>query len=118
MGTLKEKVALVTGGTTGIGLASARLFAAEGASVTVTGSNPHTLELARAELRGIADVVASDAGSSADIERLARDIRVRAGGKGGGENDDRKSRGGPVQHHLLQTVRIRCGRAQVGRRAT
>ena len=80
MDKLKEKVALITGGTTGIGRASAQLFAAEGARVTVTSNDPHTLELARAELRGIADVVASDAGSSADIEGLARD--VRAGGKG------------------------------------
>jgi NAD(P)-dependent dehydrogenase (short-subunit alcohol dehydrogenase family) len=80
MDKLKEKVALITGGTTGIGRASAQLFAGEGARVTVTSNDPHTLELARSELRGIAEVVASDAGSSADIERLARD--VRAGGKG------------------------------------
>jgi NAD(P)-dependent dehydrogenase (short-subunit alcohol dehydrogenase family) len=80
MDKLKEKVALITGGTTGIGRASAQLFADEGARVTVTSNDAHTLELARAELRGIADVVASDAGSSADIERLARDVRV--GGKG------------------------------------
>jgi NAD(P)-dependent dehydrogenase (short-subunit alcohol dehydrogenase family) len=80
MGKLKEKAALITGGTTGIGRVTAQLFAAEGARVTVTGTNPSTLERARAELRGIADVVGSDAGSSADIERLARDIRT--GGKG------------------------------------
>jgi NAD(P)-dependent dehydrogenase (short-subunit alcohol dehydrogenase family) len=72
MGKLENKVVVITGGTTGIGLAAARLFATEGAKVTVTGSNPKTLEVARAELRGVAEVVASDAGSSADIEKLAR----------------------------------------------
>jgi NAD(P)-dependent dehydrogenase (short-subunit alcohol dehydrogenase family) len=72
MGKLENKVVVITGGTTGIGFAAARLFAAEGAKVTVTGSNPKTLEVARAELRGVAEVVASDAGSSADIEKLAR----------------------------------------------
>ncbi|HVK64095.1 MAG TPA: SDR family NAD(P)-dependent oxidoreductase, partial [Polyangium sp.] len=64
MGKLQNKVVLVTGGTTGIGLAAARLFAAEGAKVTVTGSNPQTIEAARKELQGIAEVVISDAGSS------------------------------------------------------
>jgi NAD(P)-dependent dehydrogenase (short-subunit alcohol dehydrogenase family) len=77
MGKLDNKVAIITGGTTGIGLAAARLFAAEGAKVTVTGSNPKTLEAARAELAGIADVVASDAGSSADIVKLARAFEAK-----------------------------------------
>jgi NAD(P)-dependent dehydrogenase (short-subunit alcohol dehydrogenase family) len=72
MGKLANKVAIITGGTTGIGLATARLFAAEGAKVTATGTNPKTLEVARSELAGIAEVVASDAGSGADIEALAR----------------------------------------------
>jgi NAD(P)-dependent dehydrogenase (short-subunit alcohol dehydrogenase family) len=72
MGKLENKVVVITGGTTGIGLAAARLFAAEGAKVTVTGSNPKTLEAARSELRGVAEVVASDAGSDEDIAKLAR----------------------------------------------
>jgi NAD(P)-dependent dehydrogenase (short-subunit alcohol dehydrogenase family) len=72
MGKLENKVVLITGGTTGIGLAAARLFAAEGGKVTVTGSNPKTLAAARDELRGVAEVVASDAGSADDIAALAR----------------------------------------------
>jgi NAD(P)-dependent dehydrogenase (short-subunit alcohol dehydrogenase family) len=67
---LKGKTALVTGGTTGIGLATARLFHAEGARVIVTGKNPATLDAARARLRGIAEVVQSDSADDADVEEL------------------------------------------------
>jgi len=80
MAKLSNKVVLITGGTTGIGLAAAKLFAAEGARVTVTGTNPKSLEAARLELAGVAEVVASDAGSSADIKALAE--RFAAAGSG------------------------------------
>ncbi len=80
MGKLENKIAVITGGTTGIGLAAARVFVADGAKVTVTDTNPNTLEAARRELRGVAEVVASDAGSSEDIDQLAR--RFEPGGSG------------------------------------
>ena len=67
---LQDKHVLITGGTTGMGLAAAMLFADEGARVTVTGSNPTTLEAARLELGERVRVVASDAGSSAEIQTL------------------------------------------------
>jgi NAD(P)-dependent dehydrogenase (short-subunit alcohol dehydrogenase family) len=67
---LEGKIALVTGGTTGIGLATARLFHAEGAHVVVTGRNPATLDAARASLSGIAEVVESDSGGAADVSEL------------------------------------------------
>jgi NAD(P)-dependent dehydrogenase (short-subunit alcohol dehydrogenase family) len=70
MGKLSGKVALITGGTTGIGLATARLFAQEGATVIVTGRNPNTVEAARKELGRSATVVASDAGDGAQIREL------------------------------------------------
>jgi NAD(P)-dependent dehydrogenase (short-subunit alcohol dehydrogenase family) len=76
---LENKVAVITGGTTGIGLATAKLFAEEGANVTVTGTNPATLATARAELQGIANVIASDAGSADEIERLAGTIAKEHG---------------------------------------
>jgi NAD(P)-dependent dehydrogenase (short-subunit alcohol dehydrogenase family) len=50
MDRLKGKRALITGGTSGIGLETARQFLAEGARVAVTGTNPETLEAARKEL--------------------------------------------------------------------
>jgi len=67
---LENKVALITGGTTGIGLATAKRFAAEGARVVVTGRNRETLEAARKELGDRAEVVESDAGDEKQIAQL------------------------------------------------
>src|SRR5260221_12633590 len=50
MNRLKDKRALITGGTSGIGLETARQFLNEGARVALTGTNPATLEAARQEL--------------------------------------------------------------------
>ena len=47
---LKNKVAIITGGTTGIGFATAKRFVDEGATVILTGQNPKTLETAKSEL--------------------------------------------------------------------
>lgn len=57
---MKNQIFLITGGTTGIGLATAQLLQAEGARVIVTGRNPETLAAARATLGTAALVLASD----------------------------------------------------------
>ena len=67
---LKNKVAVITGGTTGIGFATAKRFIDEGATVVLTGTNPKSLEAARAELDGQADVVTSDASREKDVREL------------------------------------------------
>ena len=73
MNKLSDKVALISGGTSGIGAATAKLFQAEGATVIVTGSNPETLASARMDLPGI-EVVAADAadvpGTKTLVERI------------------------------------------------
>ena len=78
MNRLQDKIALITGGTTGIGAASAKAFQAEGATVIVTGSNPKTLDAARAELPGI-EVMASDAGDVAATQALISAVKDKYG---------------------------------------
>ena len=75
---LEGKVALITGGTTGIGAASARLFRDEGAHVIVTGRNPKTLAAAEKELAGI-EVVGSDTGDPAAAAELFARVKERHG---------------------------------------
>ena len=73
------KCALVTGGTTGIGRATAELLHRQGARVIVTGRNPDTLAQARRELPPEIAVLESDARSVAAAERLAREVEQRFG---------------------------------------
>jgi NAD(P)-dependent dehydrogenase (short-subunit alcohol dehydrogenase family) len=80
MKRLEEKRALITGGTTGIGLETARLFVEEGARVAITGKNPATLEAARKELGGDVLVIASDASDVAAQKGVAEEIRRAFGG--------------------------------------
>lgn len=79
MARLEGKTALITGGTSGIGLATARLFRAEGARVAITGRDPERLAAAQAELGGDALVLASDASSLASIEALLAQVAERFG---------------------------------------
>jgi len=71
MNRLKGKRALITGGTTGIGLATAKQFLAEGARVAVTGLNPQTLAQARRELGPEVVFAQIDAGNVQDQKQLA-----------------------------------------------
>ncbi|MGO4338839.1 SDR family oxidoreductase [Labrys sp. KB_33_2] len=80
MKRLSGKRALITGGTTGIGLETARQFLAEGARIAVTGTNPQTLEAARKELGEGALVIQSDAADIAKQKQLAETIAQAFGG--------------------------------------
>jgi len=78
-----NKTILVTGGSSGIGLAAARAFAAEGARVIITGRDAAALEQARASLGDHAIAVANDAGNTAEARTLAAtlaaaDVRLDA----------------------------------------
>ena len=65
------KRAVITGGTSGIGLATAKLLADEGARVLVTGHTKQTLDRAREELGKNGIVAESDGASLAEINKLA-----------------------------------------------
>ncbi|WP_024512410.1 SDR family oxidoreductase [Bradyrhizobium sp. ARR65] len=69
---LANKTALITGGNSGIGLATARLFVAEGAKVTITGRNKETLDAAANQLGASALAVAADATDNAATEAAIR----------------------------------------------
>jgi NAD(P)-dependent dehydrogenase (short-subunit alcohol dehydrogenase family) len=77
LGKLDNKIAVITGGTTGIGLATAQLFIEEGAKVIVTGRNPETLEQARKVLGSDADVIAADTSDLKAVEQLFKTIAER-----------------------------------------
>ena len=74
MNRFQDKTVLVTGGTSGIGLAAARAFAAEGARVVVTGRDAAALDKALAELGPRAIAVRNDAGAPGAAKELAAAI--------------------------------------------
>lgn len=77
---LKGKTALITGGNSGIGLATARLFVAEGARVALTGRNQRTLDAVVKELGGSVLAVQADATQPAALERAVAATVDRFGG--------------------------------------
>ena len=74
MNRFTQKTVLVTGGSSGIGLAAARAFIAEGARVVVTGRDAAALDQAQSALGGNAVTLRSDAGSLADAKALAASL--------------------------------------------
>lgn len=76
---LEGKIALVTGGGSGIGLAVARRFAQEGAHVFITGRREAQLAEAVTLAGGRVEAIAGDLTSAGDLARLFEAIRARAG---------------------------------------
>lgn len=73
------KVVLITGGNSGIGLATAKEFVREGAKVVVTGRDKKTVEATQNELGRDHLCVVSNAGSLSDIEQLMSTVKERYG---------------------------------------
>jgi NAD(P)-dependent dehydrogenase (short-subunit alcohol dehydrogenase family) len=80
MNRLQGKRTLITGGTTGIGLETARQFLAEGAKVAITGTNPANLAAAKESLGADVLVISSDAGKVSDQLALAANLKQAWGG--------------------------------------
>jgi NAD(P)-dependent dehydrogenase (short-subunit alcohol dehydrogenase family) len=76
---LAGKIALVTGGTSGLGLATAKRFVSEGATVVVTGRRQVELDAAVRELGGATRGVRGDVSILADLDRLYDTIRETFG---------------------------------------
>jgi NAD(P)-dependent dehydrogenase (short-subunit alcohol dehydrogenase family) len=74
VGKLEGKVAVITGGTTGIGLATAKLFVAEGAYVFITGRRQTELDKAIKEIGNNVTGVQGDVAKLADLDRLYETI--------------------------------------------
>jgi NAD(P)-dependent dehydrogenase (short-subunit alcohol dehydrogenase family) len=76
---LSNKIVLVTGGTSGIGLEAAKLFREEGANVIIVGQNPARLQSAVAELGDKVTALRGDVSKPADIENVVNQIREKFG---------------------------------------
>jgi len=90
---LKGKIAVVTGGTTGIGLASAKRFAAEGARVFITGRRQAELDKAVAAIGRNTTGIQADSAKMTDLNRLYAQVKAEVGridilfvNAGGGSN--------------------------------
>jgi len=77
MNKLKGKVAVITGGTTGIGLATARLFVDEGAYVFISGRRQKELDQAVNAIGHNVTGVRGDVADLADLDRLYDAVRLR-----------------------------------------
>ena len=77
MGKLQGKVAVITGGTQGIGVATAKLFASEGAHVFITGRHQKELEEAVASIGSNITGIQGDVANLADLDRLYDTVKAK-----------------------------------------
>jgi NAD(P)-dependent dehydrogenase (short-subunit alcohol dehydrogenase family) len=77
--SLEGKTALITGGSSGIGLATAKLFQEHGARVAIAGTDPAKLDKAKTALGGNAVTIKADVRSVADMTRMADEVKAAFG---------------------------------------
>src|SRR6201982_3908848 len=78
-GKLEGKIALITGGNSGIGLATAKRFVREGAYVFITGRRQKELDVAVKEIGKNVTAVQGDVSNLADLDRLFAQIKKEKG---------------------------------------
>ena len=76
---LEGKIALITGGTSGIGLATAKRFVTEGATVVITGRRKGALDAAVSEIGPGVTGIQADAANLADLDKLYAQIKAQHG---------------------------------------
>lgn len=76
---LNGKIAVITGATSGIGLATAKRFAAEGARLYITGRRKDVLDAAVAEIGGNVTGIQADSAKQGDLDQLFARVKTEAG---------------------------------------
>jgi NAD(P)-dependent dehydrogenase (short-subunit alcohol dehydrogenase family) len=79
MGKLQGKVAVITGGSSGMGLATAKRYVAEGAYVFITGRRQAELDAAVKQIGGNVTAVRGDVSNLADLDRLYEVVKAKQG---------------------------------------
>jgi NAD(P)-dependent dehydrogenase (short-subunit alcohol dehydrogenase family) len=79
MNKLAGKIALITGGSSGLGLATAKRFVAEGAYVFITGRRQPELDAAVKEIGSNVTAIRSDVSKLADLDQLFATIKEQKG---------------------------------------
>jgi NAD(P)-dependent dehydrogenase (short-subunit alcohol dehydrogenase family) len=74
-----DKIVVITGGTSGIGLAAAKQFIKEGAKVVVTGRSPRSVGDAQNEIGANGVAIAADVTKSAELDALFQQVREKYG---------------------------------------
>ena len=75
MSKLNNKAAVITGGSSGIGLATAQRFIADGAQVVITGRNQEALDAAVAKLGDRATGIRGDVANLEDLDSMFAQVR-------------------------------------------